>query len=100
MRGFATFGASQEREDGTGELFALYVDPDTWGTGIGRALIAHTRLELRALGFVDAVLWVLVGNERAQRFYRSDGWRPDDATKTVQLWGVTITETRYRRALA
>src|SRR5262245_9777052 len=36
--GFAMIGPSRE-ESGSGELYGLYVDPDTWSRGIGRALI-------------------------------------------------------------
>jgi GNAT superfamily N-acetyltransferase len=99
VRGFATIGAGQDREREIGELQALYVDPPVWGAGIGRRLIAHARRELHARGFPEAVLWILVGNERAERFYSLDGWRAEDVTKTEQLWGTTITETRFRRAL-
>ena len=44
----------------------------------------------------EAVLWVLVGNERAQRFYRADGWRPDGAQRRVEVWNVLVDEIRYR----
>jgi len=55
------------------ELCALHVDPDVWGGGIGRALIARARAELAASGVVEAHLWLLAGNARAQRFYERDG---------------------------
>ena len=32
--GFATVGASHS-EDGTGEVYAIYVDPSRWGHGAG-----------------------------------------------------------------
>src|SRR4029453_17126520 len=38
--GFATVGASHS-EDGTGELYAIYVDATRWGHGAGRELIQH-----------------------------------------------------------
>ena len=36
--GFIDVGASRD-EDADAELFSLYVHPDSWGTGVGRALI-------------------------------------------------------------
>jgi hypothetical protein len=50
---------------------------------------------LHSLGFAEAVLWVLVGNERAERFYRIDGWRPDDCERTVELWGTHIDTSAF-----
>jgi GNAT superfamily N-acetyltransferase len=100
IRGFATTGVSREGDTaGVGELMALYVDPDAWGLGVGRLLIAEARTALGRRGFTDAVLWVLVGNVRAERFYGIDGWRPDDGRRTEEVWGVAVDEIRYRRPL-
>jgi ribosomal protein S18 acetylase RimI-like enzyme len=84
---------------GRGEVLALYVDPDAWGRGVGRRLMAEARRTLGDGGFAEAVLWVLVGNDRAQRFYRADGWRPDDRRRNVEVWGIAVEEIRYRRRL-
>ncbi len=100
IRGFATTGPCRDREaSGLGELLALYVDPDSWGFGIGRRLISDARAKLSQLGFDQAVLWVLAGNERAIRFYLADGWRPDELERTQEVWGVRVRELRYRRSL-
>ncbi len=98
--GFATVGPSQDpdaRE--AGEVLALYVDPSAWGLGVGRRLMARARAHLVQSGFTHAVLWVLVGNDRAQRFYRADGWSPDELQRTAEVWGVQVDELRYRRSL-
>lgn len=97
--GFVTTGPPHEGTAGAGHLMALYVDPDHWQRGIGRALIARGRAELAARGHREAVLWVLAGNERAQRFYAADGWVFDGRVDQRELWGITITDHRYRRAL-
>jgi len=54
---------------------------------------------MRELGFREATLWVLDGNERAERFYRIAGWRKDDAVRTEQWGDATLREVRYRRKL-
>jgi GNAT superfamily N-acetyltransferase len=84
---------------GHGELCALYVDPDHWGEGLGVALVAAARAHLAEAGFRHAVLWVLAGNVRADRFYRKDGWLPDGVQKTDEIWGITVEDFRYRREL-
>jgi GNAT superfamily N-acetyltransferase len=98
--GFATTAPARDsdaQEDG--ELFALYVDPEWWGHGIGAALISAARSRLVDVGFRGAVLWLLAGNARADRFYRIDGWAPDGSRRSDTMWDVRVDEARYRRAL-
>lgn len=100
VRGFATTGPCREAEThGIGELQALYVDPSSWGGGIGRILIHAARSRLGEQGYSAAVLWVLMGNERARRFYRLDGWEEEDAFRHEVVWGVPVDECRFRRRL-
>jgi GNAT superfamily N-acetyltransferase len=99
--GFATTAPSRDVDaPGAGELCALYVEPTRWGLGIGRSLITAARQEFDRLGFVYGILWVLVGNDRAARFYRSDGWVLDGSRRQAEVWGIAIQEVRYRRDLA
>jgi GNAT superfamily N-acetyltransferase len=82
-----------------GELCALYVDPDCWGRGVGAALVSAARARLFDRGFRFAILWVMVGNARAERFYRIDRWAPDGLRRTDSVWGVPVDEVRYGRIL-
>jgi hypothetical protein len=61
--------------------------------------VSAARARLFDLGFRQAVLWVLVGNVRAERFYRIDRWAPDGRRRTESVWGVTVDETSYQRTL-
>lgn len=99
IRGFATTGRAAD-VDGreVGELLALYVDPDCWRQGVGRRLL-HVARQRLADGLDQAILWVLAGNERAERFYRADGWRADGGRRQDEVWGIGVDEVRYRRAL-
>ena len=97
--GFAVVRAAED-PPGAGELSAINVHPDHWGTGAGRALLAAAQAELARLGFDQAVLWVLPGNRRARRFYEIAGWAADGAERTEEIQqGVTVTEVRYRGRL-
>ncbi len=98
--GFVSTGPSQDEEAaGAGQVYALYVDPPTWGRGIGRSLIVEARARLHRQGFTEAVLWVHPGNDRAQRFYRADGWQPDGHRRQEYVGGVLADEIRYHRSL-
>ena len=98
--GFATTGpAWGTNGHGRGELHALYFDPPSWGLGVGRALIADAREHLRSQDFTEACLWVLVGNDRAERFYRADGWVSDGTRRVAAVHGLVVNEIRYDRHL-
>lgn len=84
---------------GSGELCALYDSPSLWGCGMGVALIEAARARLVAQGYSSAMLWLLKGNARADRFYRRDEWLPDGEQKPDRVWGVDIEEFRYVRGL-
>lgn len=100
IRGFATTAPARDADaSGYGELCGLYVDPEYWNHGIGMVLLTAAQERLKDQGFKQAVLWVLVGNERAQGFYRKSGWLPDGAHRTEKIGGVTVDEVRYRRQL-
>ena len=48
----------------TGELYALFVHPNYWGTGAGRALTDAALTDLRVAGCNAVWLWVLEANTR------------------------------------
>lgn len=98
--GFATTSPSRDQDlPAYGELCALYVDPDHWGRGIGKALVAEARRRLVKQGFSHALLWMMAGNDRADSFYRKDNWLPDGNSRSESVWGVSVDEIRYRRTL-
>jgi GNAT superfamily N-acetyltransferase len=96
--GWATTGPSEDAdaEDRTGEVYAIYLEPDRVGTGIGRALFAHAVDDLRQRGFATVTLWVLETNERARRFYEIAGWKPDGAVSSEHVDCEMRPTTRYR----
>ena len=104
--GFASFGAyrvdsNEGRNPAIGELYALYVDPDRWGAGTGRKLLAAARAGLAEAGFPSLRLWVLADNERARRFYGKAGLMPDGARQLHTPRGSTVQlpEVRYSARL-
>ena len=91
--GFVWTGDSRD-EPGKGELFAIYVLPEAWGSGAGSALMTSALEALR--GFSSATLWVLEDNPRARRFYEREGWILDGGRRDEEFLGVTVAEVRYR----
>lgn len=97
--GFVASGPSRDREAdaATGEIYALYVRADAWGTGTGKQLHDCALDHLAAAGCARATLWVLADNVRARAFYERQGWRPDGETQSEDWRGVRLVEARYAR---
>ena len=81
------------------QLWALNVEPDAWGIGLGDLLISAGTEQLRSFGRPEAVLWVVEANARARRFYERHGWTADDASQALKIPGAPI-EVRYERIVA
>jgi RimJ/RimL family protein N-acetyltransferase len=96
--GFVSVGSATDA-GADGELYAIYVVPTHWGTGVGRALIEAGEERLRELGHHEAVLWVLEDNPRARRFYEAAGWTLDGARRPIEFFGVSVPEIRYAKTL-
>lgn len=98
--GFAVVGPPRDADlEGSGpqvvEMYAIYVDPVHWQSGIGSALWRAARELLDPLTS-DVVLWVLADNERARTYYERMGFVADGATRREDIGGRTVGELRYR----
>lgn len=102
--GWICMGAGRDEDavvGESGEVFAVYVLPEYWHTGVGLALWQAGVQQLRAQGFQRLTLWVLAGNERAIRFYRRAGCVEEAGSeRTLERGGVTLSEVRYQLPLS
>jgi GNAT superfamily N-acetyltransferase len=79
VRGWAAGGRARDGDLGEDafELMAIYLRPEDVGRGYGRRLMEHCVRHAVEGGHAQMTMWVLAGNERAQRFYRRAGFEPD-----------------------
>lgn len=96
--GFSAIGPC--RDEGAGpsdyEIWAIYAAPTHWSRGGGRELWLASRDSSTAKGAARISLWVIANNERAIRFYRAAGFRPEvDSRKPYELGGATLEKERY-----
>ncbi|MFD9284306.1 GNAT family N-acetyltransferase [Streptomyces mirabilis] len=96
--GFTSFGPPQENP-ALAEIGTLYAMPEVWGTGVGKQLMLSTLATLGQADYVQATLWVLEDDERAQCFYEAAGWRADGAAVADTTGGASLNKLRYGRTL-
>jgi GNAT superfamily N-acetyltransferase len=91
--GFVMGGAEGE----TATLHAIHVLPAAQGSGAAGLLHETVLADFRTWGCTSAELWVLDGNERAQAFYRREGWTADGTRDAHVIGGAEVPILRYRR---
>ena len=89
MGGDQGFLCWQETEDGA-EIVAIHSLPESWGTGLGRAMLTQA---LREIGDRPVYLWAFKENTRARRFYEKHGLRWDGTERISEFDGAV--EVRY-----
>ncbi|MCI0635685.1 MAG: GNAT family N-acetyltransferase [Actinobacteria bacterium] len=99
--GWATTGPSEDADADprTAELYAIYLEPERVGTGVGRRLFEHAVGDLRDRGFGAATLWVLETNDPARRFYEAAGWSFDGTITSERVDCEMRPTVRYRTDL-
>jgi ribosomal protein S18 acetylase RimI-like enzyme len=86
-----------ENRDGVGHLNAIHLLPERRGGGAGQVLHDALLARFAAWGCTSATLCVVRGNERAQSFYRRNGWTHDGTTSSHEVGGVVVPVLVYRR---
>ena len=97
LSGFTYTGPDETA--GNAQLYAIHVEPDRVGTGVGRELMINALRELAGFGAGRAVLWVLADNPVARRFYERGGWSADGATRVEAMNDRMLPQVRYSHPL-
>src|SRR5690606_6621168 len=71
--GYAMLGPARGARGGGGEIYELYMRPDCQGIGLGRRLFEASWQRLQEAGCSSLVVWALIENTIACRFYRAMG---------------------------
>lgn len=92
-----TRAASEPEWRGWGEIHTIYVHPDYWRQGYGTTVFKHAEDWLFKQGFNEAYLFVLDGNERAERFYKAQGFFPNGGSIFCEIGGVVVMDNRFTK---
>jgi len=74
------------------ELYAIYLEPQTIGTGLGKALLKAAAHEMLSRGHRAMCVWVLTGNARARAWYQRRG-AIEVSQGPITLGGVQYPQT-------
>ena len=102
LRGFVGFDRSRDPKsrNTTGELWALYVDPQHLGQGVGLALWDAAREGLIEEGCSEVTVWVPLRAQHSLRFFDAAGFKREiNTARTVPIGGAKVEEMRLRRPL-
>lgn len=92
--GMACFGPARDIGVGfEGEIYALYVAPNLYGCGVGRALLKGCFMALSMAGQSSAVIWAHAQTP-ARFFYEAMGGKPV-AERITRVMGEKVPETAY-----
>ena len=75
------------------EIVALHSIPESWGCGVGKAIMDKAVEDIFNNGFEKAYLWVFERNKRARRFYEKYGFIAD-GTSRISTFDKAV-EVRY-----
>jgi ribosomal protein S18 acetylase RimI-like enzyme len=102
LAGFCTIRPSADADADPAliaEMPTLYVRPESWGHGLGKALCDEAIARLIEIGFRELTLWVLDMNTQATGFYEAFGFAADGASKVDEATSESLVAHRYRIAL-
>ena len=77
--------------DESAEIVALHSIPESWGHGVGKAIMDKATDDIKAKGYKHIYLWVFKENLRARKFYEKFGYsldgehRVSDFDESVEL---------------
>ena len=96
--GTVTFGAGRE-DAALAEIQSLYVLPEYWQNGLGRALVEAVAKQAKAQGYPALYVWTLEGNVRAKAFYERLGMSSTGNKREFEIAGAYLPELQYQLVL-
>ena len=79
-----------QKVEGGAEIVAIHSLPESWGTGLGHAMLTEA---FKQIGKKPVSLWVFKENKRACRFYEKHGFCRDGTARVSEFDGAL--EVRY-----
>lgn len=100
--GFVDFGKSRDENTKKicGEIYAIYVDPSSWGKQVAQHLLDEALNQLREYGYLEMTLWSVKDNLRARNFYLKSGFTVDRVKTHADNHGRERSMERFKKVIA
>jgi len=91
----------ESKDNASGEISAIYLDPNYWRKGYGARLCIAALKELSKTGYKEVLLWVMADNTQARLFYEKLGFQSTSKTKLEEFYngGALLKEILYKKVL-
>jgi len=89
IKGFVFHGKSRDKDkykQESYEAYALYLQPEFMGVGIGSILMKAVEENAQSTGFRELMVWVLKKNSRGRNFYRKYGFEEDGKCQIIEKY--------------
>lgn len=94
--GFISFGNTEKEDIFTNwEIFAIYIDPNYWGQGIGKSLMTSCMDFLKDNEISQVRLWIVQQNIGAQRFYENLGFIKTHKIRKQERFGISFYQASF-----
>lgn len=87
--------ARDKAYSGWGEIMSIYVMPEYFRKGYGKALFSFALERLSEMGYHNIYLWVLEENIRARKFYEANDFHANGDSALLNIGGKELIEIRY-----
>lgn len=81
------------------EVIGIYVHPEYWRLGAGKALLSAATNRMAASGAHEAFLWTMRENLISRRFYQKEGFMCTQDSRVSVRQGESFTEVKYRKEI-
>ena len=88
ITGFTNIGncRDDDKQNDTGEIWGIYIDPKHLREGYGRKLTVYAEKILKTRKYKAIVLWVLADNHVARKFYEKFGFKTEGKTGLLEKY--------------
>jgi L-amino acid N-acyltransferase YncA len=102
VNGFCSYGPTRDDDaHGTAEIYAIYIRPEDWRRGAGRALCETAFRDAATRECRSMTAWVFRDNRPAREFYERLGFAADGGARSdTSRIGTPLHEMRYRKTIA
>ncbi len=97
LAGFISFNRFPLEGQIQGEIIGIYVHPDFWRLGVGKALLNSAIEKMRDRQFTQVYLWTMTENKISRSFYEKEKFTLSPENRVSERNGEKFEEVKYEK---